>query len=96
MVLFVLLLYVPVNSNGHYMRISSPNQTLSWASLNKWLTSTLCTLWLVTTTFLNDSFSGREENGRRSISTKVWDQVGITLATPGRVYGFVFFMSMST
>ena len=70
MVLFVLLLYVPVNSNGHYMRVSSPNHTLSWASLNKWLSSTLCTLWLVTTTFLNDSFSGREENGRRSESPR--------------------------
>ena len=41
--LFVLLLYVPVNSYGPYGMVSSPNQTFSWASLNKQLTSTLCT-----------------------------------------------------
>ena len=32
-----------VNSNGHGGTVSSPNITFSWASLNKSLTSTLCT-----------------------------------------------------
>ena len=32
-----------VNSYGHGGTVSSPNHTFSWASLNKWLTSTLCT-----------------------------------------------------
>ena len=41
--LLVLLLYVPVNSYGHYETVSSPNHTFSWASLNKRLTSTSCT-----------------------------------------------------
>ena len=41
--LLVLLLYVPVNSYGHYETVSSPNHTFSWASLNKQLTSTSCT-----------------------------------------------------
>ena len=35
-VLFVLLLYVPVNSYGHGGgEVSSPNHLFSWASLNK-------------------------------------------------------------
>ena len=38
-ILFVLLLYVPVNSYGHEGTVSSSNGTFSWASLNKWLTS---------------------------------------------------------
>ena len=29
-----------VNSYGHGGKVSSPNHTFSWASLNKWLTST--------------------------------------------------------
>ena len=37
-ILFVLLLYIPVNSYGHGGTVSSPNHTFSWASLNKWLT----------------------------------------------------------
>ena len=40
--LFVLLLFVPVNSYGHGGTVSSPNHTFSWASLNKRLTI-LCT-----------------------------------------------------
>ena len=32
-----------VNSYGHGGTVSSPNHTFSWASLNKQLTSTLCT-----------------------------------------------------
>ena len=32
-----------VNSYGHGGTVSSPNYTFSWASLNKQLTSTLCT-----------------------------------------------------
>ena len=38
--LFVLLFYIPVNSCGHGETVSSPNHIFSWASLNKWLTST--------------------------------------------------------
>ena len=41
--LFVLLLYLPVNSYGHGGTVSSPNHTFSWASLNKQFTSTSCT-----------------------------------------------------
>ena len=41
--LFVLLFMSQVNSYGHGGRVSSPNHTFSWASLNKQLTSTLCT-----------------------------------------------------
>ena len=44
--LFVLLLYVPVNSYGHG-GVSSPNHTFSWASLNKRLISNLCTYFLL-------------------------------------------------
>ena len=33
--LFVLLLYVPVNSYGHGGKVSSPNHLFSWASWNK-------------------------------------------------------------
>ena len=40
MITVILLLYVPVNSYGHYGMVSSPNNTFSWASLNKGLTST--------------------------------------------------------
>ena len=36
-----LILYVSVNSYGHVETVSSPNHTFSWASLIKWLTSTL-------------------------------------------------------
>ena len=32
-----------VSSYGHWGRVSSPNHTFSWASLNKQLTSTSCT-----------------------------------------------------
>ena len=35
LVLFVLLLYVPVNRYGHYWTVSSPNHTFSWASLGR-------------------------------------------------------------
>ena len=38
-----MLLYIPVNSYGHVGTVSSPNHTFFLASLNKWLTSTLCT-----------------------------------------------------
>ena len=31
-ILFVLLLYIPVNSYGHGGTVSSPNHTFSWAS----------------------------------------------------------------
>ena len=34
-----LLLYIPVNSYGHGGKVSSPNYTFSWSSLNKRLTS---------------------------------------------------------
>ena len=66
--LLVLLLYVPVNSYGHYGTDSSPNHTFSCASLNKRLTITSCTYFhsYLTTTLLNDSFSGKEENDHRN------------------------------
>ena len=35
-----------VNSYGHGGTVSSPNHTLSWANLNKQLTSTSCTYWI--------------------------------------------------
>ena len=41
--LFVLLLYIPVNSYGHGGTVSSPNHTFSLASLNKQLTNNLFT-----------------------------------------------------
>ena len=41
--LFALMLYIPVNSNGYVVTISSLNSTLSWASLSKRLISTACT-----------------------------------------------------
>ena len=40
--LFVCLV-ATVNRYGHGGTVSSPNHTFSWASLNKQLTSTLCT-----------------------------------------------------
>ena len=43
LVCFVLLFTSQVNSYGHGRMVSSPNHTFSWASLNKQLTSTLCT-----------------------------------------------------
>ena len=33
--LFVMLLYIPINSFGHGGMVSSPNHTFSWTSLNK-------------------------------------------------------------
>ena len=41
--MFVVLIYVPVNSYGHFGMVSSPNHTFSWVGLNKRLNSTLCT-----------------------------------------------------
>ena len=56
-----------INSYGHGGTVSSPNHTFSWASLNKQLTSTLCTYFrLYLTTTLLERFSGREENDRRN------------------------------
>ena len=37
-----LRFYIPVKVYGHVERVSSPNNTFSWASLTKQLTSTLC------------------------------------------------------
>ena len=56
-----------VNSYGHSGTVSSPSHTFSWASLNKQLTSTSCTYFLLQlTTTLLEWFSGREENDRRN------------------------------
>ena len=59
----------------------------SWASFTKQLTSTSCTYFrLQLTTTLLESAEGRRtavEIISQSISTKVWEQVGIELATPG-------------
>ena len=85
LVLFVLLLYVPVNSYGHYGTVSSPNHIFfSWASLNQYFMDILS---LVTDNepFLNDSAEGSRVNVEFiswSISSKVWDRAGIELATP--------------
>ena len=76
-----------VNSYGHGGTVSSLNHTFSWASLNKQLTSTWCTLacnWQQP--FLNESAEGRRmtiEIISRPISMKVWDWARIELATPG-------------
>ena len=77
-----------VNSYGHCRTVSSPNYTFSWASLNKQLTRirahTFACNWQQP--FLHDSAEGRRmtvEIISWSISTKVWDRVGIKLATPG-------------
>ena len=65
----------------------------SWASLNKQLTSnrahTFACNWQQP--FMNDSAEGRRmtvEIISWSISTKVWDQAGIELATPGSAVSF--------
>ena len=85
---FALLLYVPVNSYGHYGMVSSSNHTFSWVNLIKRLTSTSCTYKksLVTTTHL-EWFSRREEITTEIISwpifMKVWDRTRIELVTPG-------------
>ena len=55
-----------VNSYGHDGTVKSPNHTFSWASLNKQLTSTLCTYFGLQLTTLLDWFSKREENDRRN------------------------------
>ena len=77
-----------VNSYGHGGTVSSPNHTFSWAGLNKRLTiiraHTFACNWQQP--FLNKSAEGRRmtvEIISWSISTKVWDQTGIELATPG-------------
>ena len=41
--LYGLMFYVPVNSYCHVETVCSPNQTFSWACLNKLLTSTSST-----------------------------------------------------
>ena len=80
-----------VNSYGHGMTVSSPNHTFSWASFNKQLTiffaHTFACNWQQP--FLNDSAERRRmtiEIISWSISTKVWDRVGIKLATPGSAF----------
>ena len=60
----------------------------SWASLNKQLTSTLCTYFCfkLTKILLNDSAEGRRmivEIISYLIFTKGWDLAGIKLVTPG-------------
>ena len=41
MFLFVLMLYISVNSYDHVETVCSPNHTISWASLTKQLTRSL-------------------------------------------------------
>ena len=56
-----------VNSYGHGGKVSPPNHTFSWASLNKQLTRTLCTYFpLQLTTTLLEWFSWREESDLRN------------------------------
>ena len=66
--LFVLLLYVPVNSYGHGGTVSSPYHTFSSAGLNKRLTSNSCTYFRLLLTELTTTplewISRREENDR--------------------------------
>ena len=55
--LFGLMLNVPVNSYGHVRMVSSPNNTFSWASLTKQLTSTSCAYFYLLVTL--ESVKGR-------------------------------------
>ena len=70
---------------------------ISWASLNKQLTSnrahTFACNWQQP--FMNDSAEGRRmavEIISWSISTKVWDRAGIELTTPGSAVSFASHM----
>ena len=57
--LFALILCVSVNSYGHVKTVSSPDNTFSWASLTKRLTSTLYTYFcLLLTTRLPETTEG--------------------------------------
>ena len=58
---FVCCFTSQVNSYGQGETASSPNHIFSWASLNKWLTSTSCTYFACNwqQPFLNDSAEGR-------------------------------------
>ena len=88
---FVCFATSQVNSYGHGRMVSSLIDTFfSWASLNKQLTSTLCTYIIFACNWqqllLNDSAEGRRmtvEIISWSISTKVWDRARIELTTPG-------------
>ena len=85
--LFVLLLYALSQQLWSWRDGQFTYHTFSWASLNKQLTSTSCTLacnWQQP--FLNDSAEGRRmtvEIISWSFSTKVWERAGIKLSTPG-------------
>ena len=84
--LFVLILNVRVNSYGHVGMVSSPNQTISRASLTK----LVHILSLVTDN--NPSWtSGRRRMAIEiiswSISMKVWDRAEIKLTIPGFAVG---------
>ena len=87
--LFVLLLYVPVNSYGHYEMVSSPKHTFSWTSIEQAVNQYFEHILSLVTD--NDpSWMFHSAEGRRmtveiiswSISTKVWDRSGIELRTP--------------
>ena len=77
--LFVLLLYVPINSYGYGGTVSSPNHTFSWASLNKRLISTSCTYFrLYLTTTLLELFCRRYENDRiNNFKINLWTGRGL-------------------
>ena len=65
---FGLMLNILVNSYGHDKMVSSPNvltTLFSWTSLNKQLTSTSCTYFLLLIDINPSWISGREDNGHR-------------------------------
>ena len=94
-VLFFCFVALPPKSTAMVIAGWSVHLTtlFSWASLNKQLTSnrahTFACNWQQP--FMNDSAEGRRmtvEIISCSISTKVWDQTGIELATPGSAVSF--------
>ena len=75
-----------VNSYGHGVTVSSPNHTFFLGRLEQTVAHTFACNWQQP--FLNESAEGKRmtlEIISWSISTKVWDQAGIELATPGYV-----------
>ena len=76
--------YDPVNSYGHVGTVSSPNQTFFLCKLEQAVIQYFVHILLLVTD--NGSVEGMRmtvEIISWSISAKVWDRVGIELATPG-------------
>ena len=74
--------YVPVNIYGHVGTVGSPNQTFSWASLTKRLTSTKCVLCAHTFALTNVG-----KRGSSVVSTLATDVRGpLVLEVPGSIH----------